>query len=59
MGGAVNGDRLAAVPQGATFDATVSLTAPPATGVYTGTWRLRDGAGRQFGNRVYVQIRVP
>ena len=59
MGGAVNGDILSAVPQGATFDATVSLTAPPAAGVYTSTWRLRDGAGRQFGNKVYVQIRVP
>ncbi len=53
------GDPLAAIPKGATFDVSLQLTAPTASGVHTSTWRLRDPSGRSFGNRVYLAIKVP
>lgn len=52
------GEPLAAIPKGATFDVSLQLTAPTASGLHTSTWRLRDPSGRSFGNRVYLAIKV-
>jgi hypothetical protein len=40
-------------------DISVPFTAPITSGVYTSTWRLRAPNGNQFGNRVFMVIRVP
>lgn len=46
-------------PSNGLFEVSVPLTAPTQPGIYTTTWRLRDPAGRFFGNRVFAVIRVP
>lgn len=44
---------------GAGADLTVPMTAPQAYGSYSGTWRLRNSAGQNFGTNLTVVINVP
>ncbi len=44
------------VNPGQTIDISVNLTAPAASGEYTGNWKIRDASGVLFG-RFYVQIK--
>ncbi len=46
------------VPPGATYDISVSLTAPTQPGVYQGFWQMRNAKGTAFGTKVYVGIQV-
>lgn len=46
-------------PSNGIVEISVPLTAPAQPGIYTTTWRLKDPAGRFFGNRVFAVIRVP
>lgn len=47
------------VQPGQTYDFYVDLFAPPVPGTYQGFWSMRNTAGKQFGDRVWVGIRVP
>lgn len=47
------------VAPGATVDLSVTLTAPSASGTYSGTWQLHSPAGEAFGTKPYVEIVVP
>ena len=44
---------------GATYDLSVTLTAPATPGVYQGTWQMQNGQGQLFGERIWVGIQVP
>ena len=46
------------VPPGATYDISVSLTAPTQPGVYQGFWQMNNAKGQGFGTKVYVGIQV-
>lgn len=46
-------------PAGSTVDISVRLIAPEQPGSYRGRWRMRTPAGRDFGERPFVQIIVP
>lgn len=52
---AVRGD----VAPGEEVDLSVTLTAPTASGHYTGHWRLVDATGHRFGPRFAVSVVVP
>ena len=45
------------VNPGQTVDVSVNLTAPTATGDFTGNWKIRDASGVLFG-QFFVQIKV-
>jgi ABC-type amino acid transport substrate-binding protein len=47
------------VTPGQTIDLNVGLVAPTAPGTYQGFWQMANAAGRPFGERVWVGIRVP
>ncbi|MCA9981039.1 MAG: transporter substrate-binding domain-containing protein, partial [Anaerolineales bacterium] len=47
------------VPPGATYDMYINMVAPLIPGTYQGFWNMRNGAGRTFGDRVWVGVRVP
>ncbi len=47
------------VPPGALLDISVTLTAPAASGTYTGVWQLHAPEGAGFGARPFVRIIVP
>lgn len=44
---------------GATYDLSVTLTAPATPGVYQGTWQMQNSQGQLFGERIWVGIQVP
>lgn len=46
------------VPAGGTYDFTVDLVAPIASGVYQGFWQLHNAAGEAFGESLHVGIQV-
>jgi ABC-type amino acid transport substrate-binding protein/heat shock protein HslJ len=46
------------VPPNATYDISVSLTAPTQPGVYQGFWQMNNPKGTAFGTKVYVGIQV-
>jgi hypothetical protein len=46
------------VAAGATYDLSVPMTAPSATGTARSNWRMSTAAGQFFGDEVYVQIVV-
>lgn len=46
------------VAAGATYDISVPMTAPSATGTVRGNWRMSTAAGQFFGDEVFVQIVV-
>lgn len=48
----------ASVASGATFDISVPMTAPNATGTVRGNWRMSTATGQLFGDEVFVQIVV-
>lgn len=48
----------ASVSAGSSSNISVEMTAPTATGSYTGYWRLQNASGVAFGESVYVQIVV-
>jgi ABC-type amino acid transport substrate-binding protein/heat shock protein HslJ len=48
-----------AVPPGAVYDISVSLTAPTQPGVYQGFWQMNNAVGMAFGTKIYVGIQVP
>ena len=48
----------ASVASGATYDLSVSMTAPNAAGIVRGNWRMSTAAGQLFGDEVFVQIVV-
>ncbi len=52
---------LTATQPGVESNVTVTMQAPSAAGLYTGTWRLVDAAGKPFGDRltVVIQVAVP
>ena len=54
-------DTVAVAPtaRDAAVDISVPFTAPASSGTYTSTWRMQGPDGRQFGNRVYMLIKVP
>ena len=47
------------VAPGETYDMKVDLVAPTKPGTYQGFWKMQNGAGTTFGQRIYVGIRVP
>jgi ABC-type amino acid transport substrate-binding protein len=47
------------VAPGQTIDLNVGLVAPTGPGTYQGFWQMANAAGRPFGERVWVGIRVP
>lgn len=47
-----------AVPSGATFDLSVPMTAPNASGTVRGNWRMSTAGGEFFGDEVFVVIVV-
>lgn len=57
MGAPLN---VAVVPtaRDAAVDISVPFVAPQAGGIYTSTWRMVSPDGSQFGNRVYMLIKV-
>lgn len=50
---------VAQTPRGGTVDVSVRFVGPALRGIYTSTWQMRSPAGTLFGQRVFVQIRVP
>jgi hypothetical protein len=46
------------VASGATYDISVAMTAPSATGTVRGNWRMATATGQLFGDEVFVQIVV-
>ena len=61
-GAQMNGQPTAvqgSVAPGATYDIYVDLVAPLKPGTYQGFWQMRNGQGQNFGQTVYVGIRVP
>jgi hypothetical protein len=46
------------IQPGATYDLYVDLVAPMASGIYQGTWQMRNDQGTPFGERVWVGITV-
>ena len=60
-GNAMSGATLtlpSAVVSGATFDLSVPMTAPSASGTARGNWRMSTDTGQFFGDEVFVQIVV-
>ena len=60
-GNAMGGATLtlpSAVASGATFDLSVPMTAPSASGTARGNWRMATDAGQFFGDEVFVQVVV-
>ena len=63
----VAGDRMsgndisipANVAPGQTIDLAVELTAPAETGTYKGYWQMRSWEGLNFGETIWVKVRVP
>ncbi len=47
------------VKPGETYDMYVDLVAPAKAGVYQGFWKMHNGEGQEFGQRIYVGIEVP
>lgn len=47
------------VPPGEMIDVYVDLVAPQAPGTYQGFWQMKSAAGRAFGEKVWVKVRVP
>lgn len=47
------------VAPGQTYDIYVTLVAPITPGTFQGFWGMHDGSNRQFGDRIWVGIRVP
>ena len=47
------------VKPGETYDMYVDLVAPTTPGAYQGFWKMHNGDGVGFGQRIYVGIRVP
>ena len=47
------------VAPGETYDMYVDLVAPTQPDVYQGFWKMHNGEGTAFGQRLYVGIRVP
>lgn len=50
---------LGSVPPGGDYDLFINLIAPPAPGVYQGSWALTNASGQAFGQRLWVAIQVP
>src|SRR5690606_22601658 len=57
MGGTPVNIRGSVAP-GATYDISVNLVAPLIPGVYQGFWEMRTGAGRAFGQTLWVGVNV-
>ncbi len=57
MGGASSVPLAGNVAPGQTVDVSVQLTAPTASGTYTGNWKVRNAAGLAF-TFIYVKITV-
>lgn len=58
MGGlatAINGS----VPPNGVYDIAVNLTSPIVPGTYQGFWAMHNPGKQQFGERIWVGIRVP
>ena len=63
----VSGDQMsgnninipATVAMGQTFDLSVDLIAPSSPGTYKGYWQMRAPQGTNFGETIWVKIRVP
>lgn len=47
------------IPPGATYDFSVTLTAPTTPGTYQGVWEMVNSAGDAFGERLTVGVSVP
>ncbi len=58
MGGTTPGFVKVPVPPGNQTEMSVQLTAPTTSGSYTGTWRMQNAGGAQFGSFVTVVISV-
>lgn len=64
--GFVSGDRMNGrnvnvpmrVQPGQTVDISVEMTAPAAEGTYRGYWQMRSPQGTNFGQTVWVKVRV-
>jgi len=48
-----------AVLPGQMIDVYVDLVAPQAPGVYQGFWQMKNAAGRAFGEKVWIKVKVP
>ncbi len=48
----------ASVASGATYEVSVSMTAPSTSGTVRSNWRMSTATGQFFGDEVYVQIVV-
>ena len=46
------------IPANGQAQVSVSMTAPPEFGSYTGYWQLTDATGKKFGNAIFVKIVV-
>lgn len=57
MGGTPTNIRGSVAP-GATYDISVNLVAPLIPGVYQGFWEMHTGAGRAFGQTLWVGVNV-
>ncbi|MCB9122255.1 MAG: transporter substrate-binding domain-containing protein [Caldilinea sp.] len=57
MGGTPTNIRGSVAP-GATYDMSVNLVAPLLPGVYQGFWEMHTGAGRAFGQTLWVGVNV-
>ena len=57
MGGTPANVRGSVAP-GATYDISVNLVAPLIPGVYQGFWEMHTGAGRAFGQTLWVGVQV-
>ena len=47
------------VAMGQTFDLSVDLIAPSNPGTYKGYWQMRAPTGNNFGETIWVKVRVP
>ena len=47
------------VGMGETFDLSVDLIAPSSPGTYKGYWQMRAPQGNNFGETIWVKVRVP
>lgn len=47
------------VAMGETFDLSVDLIAPSGPGTYKGYWQMRAPQGTNFGETIWVKVRVP
>ncbi|MBQ6509668.1 MAG: transporter substrate-binding domain-containing protein [Flexilinea sp.] len=62
----VSGDRMegnnisipATVAPGQTIDLAVDLIAPKSSGTYRGNWQMRSPQGTNFGETIWVKVRV-